>query len=161
MNKEISSVILSFESLLNGQPWFGRSMYEILDETDSKKVFIKPNGTEHSLAELLWHMNTWADFTLKRVQKDNSYDLRAAEELDWRIIDPKLHSWRKGIKEFKSLHTLIIKELKKKEDAFLEEKVDYRNYNFRFLLNGLVQHDIYHLGQIAYLNKMLAAIPAK
>jgi uncharacterized damage-inducible protein DinB len=161
MNKEISSVILSFESLLNGQPWFGRSMYEILDETDSKKVFIKPNGTEHSLAELLWHMNTWADFTLKRVQKDNSYDLRAAEELGWRIIDPKLHSWRKGIKEFKFLHALIIKELKKKEDAFLEEKVDYRNYNFRFLLNGLVQHDIYHLGQIAYLNKMLAAIPAK
>ncbi len=161
MNKEISSVILSFESLLNGQPWFGRSMYEILDETDSKKVFIKPNDTEHSLAELLWHMNTWADFTLKRVQKDNSYDLRAAEELDWRIIDPKLHSWRKGIKELKSLHALIIKELKKKEDAFLEEKVDYRNYNFRFLLNGLVQHDIYHLGQIAYLNKMLAAIPAK
>jgi hypothetical protein len=51
--------------------------------------------------------------------------------------------------------------LKKKEDAFLEEKVDYRNYNFRFLLNGLVQHDIYHLGQIAYVGKMLAAIPAK
>jgi uncharacterized damage-inducible protein DinB len=161
MNQEISSVILNFENVLNGHPWFGRSVYEILDETDSSKAFTRPNGTEHSLADLLWHMNTWADFTLKRIQKDDSYDLTSAEELDWRIIDPQLHSWKKGVKEFKSLHALIIKELKKKEDTFLEEKVDYRNYNFRFLLNGLVQHDIYHLGQIAYLEKMLAAIPAK
>jgi len=161
MNKEISSVILSFETILNGQPWFGRSVSELIDETDNKKVFKKPNGTEHSIAELLWHMNTWADFTLKRIQKNASYDLTAAEELDWRIIDPKLHSWKKGVKEFKSLHASIIKELRKKEDAFLEEKVDFRKYNFRFLLNGLVQHNIYHLGQIAYLNKMLAAIPAK
>jgi uncharacterized damage-inducible protein DinB len=161
MNKEISAVILSFETILNDQPWFGGSVYEILGETDSKNVFIKPNGTEHSLADLLWHMNTWADFTLKRIQKDASYDLTAAEKLDWRTINPKLHSWKKGIKEFTSLHTSIIKELRKKEDTFLEEKVEYRNYNFRFLLNGLVQHDIYHLGQMAYLNKMLAAIPAK
>jgi uncharacterized damage-inducible protein DinB len=161
MNKEILSVIHSFETVLNGQPWFGRSVYEILGETDSSKVFIRPNGTEHSPVDLLWHMNTWADFTLKRIQKDASYDLRAAEELDWRNIDPKLHSWKKGIKEFMFLHASIIKELKKKKDTFLEEKVDYRNYNFRFLLNGLVQHNIYHLGQIAYLNKMLAAIPAK
>lgn len=161
MNKEIQSVILSFETVLKGQPWFGRSVYELLDETDSSKAFIKLDHTEHSLAELLWHMNTWADFTLKRIQKDAGYDLTAAEELDWRKIDPKLHNWKKGIKEFKSLHTSIIKELRKKEDTFLEEMVDYRSYNFRFLLNGLVQHTIYHLGQIAYLNKMLAAIPAK
>lgn len=115
MNKEISAVILSFETVLNGQPWFGRAVYEILDETDSSKVFTKPNSTEHSVAELLWHMNAWADFTLKRIQKDASYDLKAAEELDWRTIDPKLQSWKKGIKEFKSLHASIIKELKKKK----------------------------------------------
>lgn len=161
MNKEIISVILSFETILSGQPWFGRSVYEILDETDGSKAFIKPNDTEHSLAELLWHMNTWADFTWKRIQKDDSYDLTTAEQLDWRTLDPKLHSWKKGVKEFKSLHASIIKELKEKEYGFLDEKVDYRNYNFRFLLNGLIQHTIYHLGQIAYLGKMLAAIPAK
>ena len=161
MNQETRSVICSFEAILSGQPWFGRSVYEIFDEIDDSKAFIKPNDTEHSLAELLWHMNTWADFTLKRIQKDDNYDLTAAEELDWRTLDPKLHSWKKGIKEFKSLHTSIIKELKKKEDVFLDEKVDYRNYNFRFLLNGLIQHNIYHLGQVAYLGKMLAAIPVK
>ena len=82
-------------------------------------------------------------------------DLAAAEELDWRTINPKVHSWKKGLAEFSGTHKKIIALLKKKEDVFLEELVDYRKYNFRFLLNGMVEHNIYHLGQIAYLNKML------
>ena len=49
----------------------------------------------------------------------------------------------------------IIAGLKKKDDAFLKEIVDYRKYNFRFLINGMIEHNIYHLGQIAYLNKIL------
>jgi len=30
-----------------------------------------------------------------------------------------------------------------------------REYNYRFLLNGLMQHNIYHLGQIAFLKNLL------
>ena len=81
--------------------------------------------------------------------------MAATEELDWRAINPKVHSLKKGLAEFKSIHKKIIALLKKKEDSFLEEKVDYRNYNFRFLINGMIEHNIYHLGQIAYLNKLL------
>ncbi len=81
--------------------------------------------------------------------------MAATEELDWRAINPKVHSWKKGLVEFRNIHKKIIALLMKKEDAFLEEMVDYRKYNFRFLLNGMIEHTIYHLGQIAYLNKML------
>ena len=63
MNKEIQSIITNFENTLNGEPWFGRAVYNLLDEIDEAKVFTKPSDTEHSLIELLWHMNTWAEFT--------------------------------------------------------------------------------------------------
>jgi len=46
--------------------------------------------------------------------------------------------------------------LEKRDDEFLKEMVDYRKYDFRFLLNGLMQHNIYHLGQVAYLKKLLS-----
>ncbi len=126
-----------------------------MDEVDAPKAFEKPNGAPHSLIDLLYHMITWADFTLKRLEKDTIRDLKAAEELDWRTIDPKQHSWKKGLKEFKAIHKKIITLLKKKDDEFLTEKVDYRKYNYRFLLNGMIEHNIYHLGQIAYLKKTL------
>lgn len=154
MNKEIQSLINRIENVNSGEPWFGRAVFIILDEVDAAIAFEKPNGAEHSLIDLLYHMITWADFTLKRLEKDTINDLRAAEELDWRKIDPKQHNWKKGLKEFKAIHKKIISLLKKKEDAFLNEKVDYRKYNFRFLLNGMIEHNIYHLGQIAFLKKM-------
>jgi hypothetical protein len=155
MNKEILSIIRRIENVNSGQPWFGRAVYTLLEEVDTKKVFEKPNGTEHSLIELLYHMNVWAEFTLKRLEKDEEHDMSYFEKLDWRKIDPKKHSWKKGLAEFRSIHKKIITILKKKEDAFLKEIVDYRKYNYRFLLNGMIEHNIYHIGQIAYLNKML------
>ena len=155
MNSTISTIINSIENVNSGHPWFGRAVYEIMDEVDETKVFIKPGNTEHSLIELLYHMITWADFTLKRMEKDKINDLVAAEKLDWRTIDLKKHSWKKGMAEFKKTNKKIVDLLKKKEDSFLKEKVDYRKYDFEFLLNGLIQHNIYHLGQIAYLNKLL------
>lgn len=156
MNKEIKNIIASLQNVNSGEPWFGRAVYEILDEVNPSISFIKPNNTEHSLIELLYHLITWADFTLKRIEKDTINDLAAAEELDWRSIDPQKHSWKKGVAEFKAIHQKIIDLLKKKEDSFLQEKVDYRKYDFQFLLTGLIQHNIYHLGQIAYLKKMLS-----
>lgn len=58
--------------------------------------------------------------------------------------------------EFKSIHKKIAALLNKKDYTFLEEIVDYRKYNYRFLLNGMIEHNIYHLGQIAYLKKLLS-----
>lgn len=155
MKKEIEAITDRIKTTLTGEPWFGRSVLSILEEIDPAKTSIKPAGEGHSLTELLYHMITWAEFTLKRIEKDPAYDLAASEEIDWRRIDPKTHSWKKGITEFKSIHKKIISLLLKKDDSFLDEKVDFRNYNFRFLLNGLVEHNIYHLGQMAYLSKFL------
>jgi uncharacterized damage-inducible protein DinB len=155
MNKEIQSIIRRIENINSGEPWFGRAVFILLEEADPKKVYTKPNGTEHSMIELLYHMITWADFTLKRIGKDDNMDLAAFEKMDWRLINPKVHTWKKGVAEFKSIHKKIIQLLNKKEDVFLKEIVDYRKYNFRFLLNGIIEHNIYHLGQIAYLKKLL------
>ena len=155
MNKELQSIIRNLQNTLEGEPWFGRPVYTILQEIDPTIVFKKPNENSHSLIDLLYHMITWADFTLRRIEGDTEMDMKASEDLDWRTIDPKIHEWNKGLKEYKSIHTKIIEKLQDKDDDFLKQEVDYRKYNFRFLLNGLIQHNIYHLGQVAYLKKLL------
>ncbi len=155
MNKEITTLSAHMEKILYGKPWFGRSVFSVLEETDESKVHQQPGGTEHSLCELLWHMITWAEFTLKRVEKVEEPDQSVIEKMDWRPIDPGFHTWKKGVAELKSTHVQLAARLGEKEDSFLNEKVDYRTYDFRFLLNGLMEHNIYHLGQIAYLQKLL------
>ena len=156
MNKETQYIIKSFESTLSGQPWFGRAVYEILEEVDESKANTKPNGSEHSMIELIWHMNTWAEFVLGSLENRSADEMKAIEANDWREIDPKKHTWKKGIEQLKETHSKIIELLKQKpDDNFLSDIVPTRKFNFRFMLNGLVQHNIYHLGQVAYVKKML------
>lgn len=156
MNNETQSIITSLEETLNGQPWFGRGVYAILAEIDETKIHEKPDAESHSLAELLWHINTWAEFTLGALENRSTDEMKKIEDMDWRTIDPKTHNWKNGLKELKSIHTKVIEELKKKtEDSYLDEFVPGRKYNYRYMLNGIIQHNIYHLGQIAYIKKML------
>lgn len=156
MNKEIQSIIRNLENTLDGEPWYGRPVYAMLREVDPSIAFKKPTAASHSLIELLYHQLTWAEFTLKRIEKDSINDPSAFEKIDWREIDPDIHDWDEGLAAFIATHQEIIALLQTKDDAFLNEIVDYRQYNFRFLLNGLIQHNIYHLGQVAYLSKLLA-----
>ena len=155
MNTKTKALIAKIIQVNEGDPWFGRSAWSILDEVNINNVRTKPAGVGHSMLELLYHMITWADFTLQRIVKNPVNDLSATEQLDWREIDPQIHTWEKGLAEFKSIQKKIITALGEKQDAFLEEIVDYRSYNFDFLVNGMIEHTIYHLGQTAYVQKML------
>lgn len=155
MNKEMQSIIKNFKDTLSGQPWFGRGVFPIMEEVDKSKIYINPGDSEHSLAELLFHMITWSEFCIKHLENAPANEIKEVENRDWREINPKTHTWKNGLDQFKSIHEKIISILESKEDSFLKEMVPGREFNFRFMLNGLIQHNIYHLGQVAYIKKLL------
>ena len=155
MNKEIQTIIGKLQNVIDGDPWFGRSFNAILNEVDPSKAFQKPNKNSHSLADLLWHLITWSEFTLKSLEKAGREEIFAIEKLDWRAIDPNVHSWKKGLAEFKSVNEKIVQRLQTINDDILKETVNFRKYNFESLLYGHIEHIIYHLGQIAYVKKLL------
>lgn len=157
MNKEVQSIQRNLENVLEGTPWYGQPVIPALSSIDEKKVYVKPNGVGHSMAELLYHCINWAEFVLKRLEGDSIQDLKAFEENDWIKIDPRVHQWKEGLTRFRSIHEKIIQLLDDKNDQFLKEIVDYRQYNFRFMLNGLSQHNIYHLGQMLYIDKFIVS----
>lgn len=154
MKNEVQSIIVNLERVLTGQPWYGEAVMPMLRKIHPAVVYINPKNS-HAAIEILYHMINWAQFTLNRLQRKPEEELMDSEESDWRTIDPKIHTWEKGLNEFEKLHKQIVAELQTKGDIFLKEMVDFREYNFRFLLNGLIQHNIYHLGQIAYLKNLL------
>ena len=154
MNSKIRQLTTHLQEVHSGDAWFGRAIFTLLAEVDPEKVYVKKGAASHSMIELLYHMITWAEFTLKRIEKDQAFDLAQSEALDWRPIDPERHSWKKGLSMYRQLIDSIAMALKGKDDSFLDERVDFRNYHFGYLLNGLIEHSIYHAGQIALLHKM-------
>lgn len=157
MKTEVQSIIADLGNTLDGAPWFGRPVYALLREVDDSIAFKRPVTGSHSLIDLLYHMLTWSQFSLDRLSKAKIDDMNAFDKTDWREIDPEIHNWDEGLAELIATHQQIIAILQTKDDAFLNEPVEYRSYDFRYLLKGLVQHNIYHAGQVAFLKKLLAA----
>lgn len=155
MDAEVQAIIKSLKEVLSGDPWYGKSALTLFNEIDPALTYQKPGDQSHSLIELLFHMVTWTEFTQHRLMKDQQMDAETVEALDWREIDSAVHTWDNGVAQFTEASNAITQLLEAALDQLLEEKVDYREYNFRILLDGLIQHNIYHLGQIAYLNKLL------
>ncbi|MDR3716232.1 MAG: DinB family protein [Puia sp.] len=157
MRKEIDTLLAALRDTLNGAPWYGKSVYAILAECDPAKASIRPSAGSHTLLELLYHMLSWAEFTRLQLENGPGFDPAEYEKtMDWPVPDKKEDTWEQGLRLFKDTHEKILELLSVKEDVFLSEQARERKYDFRFLLNGLIQHNIYHQGQIAFLHKLLA-----
>ncbi|WP_066406515.1 DinB family protein [Flavisolibacter tropicus] len=156
-NKELSNIISQLKDAYEGDPWFGRAVLNILAEVDERIVFEKPGG-QHSIVELLWHMITWREFTIDRLQHSPQMTLAYFEEMDWRELDHSDRTlWKQGLERLQETQAQLLALLKDCTDELLDQDVRERNYPFRKLLYGIIQHDIYHLGQVAYIQKLLKA----
>jgi uncharacterized damage-inducible protein DinB len=152
-NKEIKNIIAQIKDTYEGEPWFGRNAKAILAMPDERKIFEK-KGSEHSILELLWHMITWREFVVDRLQHSQKMQLEYFEKNDWRELDHQDKTlWPQGIERLEETQVQILSLLKERDDELLDKTVREKQYNFRKLLEGIIQHDIYHLGQIAFAAK--------
>jgi uncharacterized damage-inducible protein DinB len=154
MNTEILFLQEQLKDTFEGDPWFGRNVKALLAESDETIAFEKPNQ-QHSILDLVWHMITWREFTISRLRHDEK-DLRYFETNDWRALDPTDKSLlKKGLQRLEETQNELVELMQQQNDAVLTQRVQGRDYDFRKLLHGIIQHDIYHSGQIAYLVKLL------
>jgi uncharacterized damage-inducible protein DinB len=153
--KELNLIIAQLTDAYGGQPWFGRSVKSVLTGMTETVAFEKPAG-QHSALELLWHMITWREFVIDRLQHSPQMQLEYFEKNDWRILDHSdISLWKQGMERLDETQVELLSLLKSKDDSILDMKVEARDFDFRYMLYGFIQHDIYHLGQIAYIGKLL------
>lgn len=155
MNNELKMYAAQLNENFSGEPWFGRNIQAILKEINEDIASQKPNG-QHSMLELLYHMINWRLFTINRLEK-SSATVKSFEENDWQVLDHQDKSlWQKGIDQLNDTQQRLLNLINTMKDEDLQSPVHERDYENRTLINGIIQHDIYHLGQIAYIKKMLS-----
>lgn len=138
-----------------GDPWFGRAGKTLLAEVEEPMAFTRLNG-QHSILELVWHMANWKAFAVNRLQANAPEDLHYFETQDWQSLDHHNTTlWKQGLQKLEEAQAALLQVLQQLDDTVLEQNVRERDYNNRKLINGIIQHDIYHLGQIAFIVKAL------
>jgi uncharacterized damage-inducible protein DinB len=154
MNKEMQSIIRNMENVMHHQPWYGDAVMVMLKKIHPAVVYINPKNS-HAAIEIVFHMIAWMHFTVDAVNGKIAEGDVGEIPANWRGINPKVHTWSAALEELEQTHKELIAALQTKDDVFLSLKLTNREYNYRFLLNGLMQHNIYHLGQIAFLKNLL------
>lgn len=157
MKENIKEIIRSLSETFEGGPWYGKSVMRKLENVPYIIGYKSCVPESHTVAQIVGHLIAWKKFAVEKLKGNNDYSLEIDTNDDWPNIE--VHSqkeWEELKRELVATQGEIYELLNEKEDdSFLDEKVDGKDYNFGYLLKGLVQHDIYHIGQIGLIESQL------
>ena len=137
-----------------GEAWHGPAVETLLADLDAARAAARPVPGAHSIWELVQHMTVWLETIRRRLEENRAIELTPEE--DWAAVrDTSEKAWQ-GLLE---RHRRAAEELRRLmaglDDARLEQGVVGKEYNAYIMLHGIVQHELYHTGQIALLKKAL------
>jgi uncharacterized damage-inducible protein DinB len=137
-----------------GDAWHGDSILEILAGVDAKVAAAHPIKNAHSIWELVLHITAWDGAVLRRSEgmAENVSD----KENFPPVTDSSEAAWRKAVEQLKTTYEQLVKAVAAFPDSRLQEQVPGKKekyHTFFYNFSGIVQHELYHAGQIALLKK--------
>ena len=151
--KIIIHILDQLVEIEKGTPWLDESFAKKFKPVNNDNAFVRPQPDIHSIAEIMSHLIVWRYEILSRLE-GNPRKLSGNSPENWKTNEElKPLGWENLIQQFKDSQDKLTTLLKSKQDPFLE--TPYGNKNFKYLVDGILHHDLYHLGQIGLVNKML------
>lgn len=156
-HSQIQSLIRQLKNTYSGQPWYGDGTLASLQKITAKQSFQALIPGKKSIAEILRHIVAWRLFLIEHLQGNTTYSIELNSERDWPSV--KGQSWEDLLAELAASQQTIMDLLAEQGDDLLAQELSNGadQYNFRFLIEGVIQHDLYHLGQINLIRALLEA----
>lgn len=144
---EIERVRDQLERAFAGDAWHGPSLSELLHDVDAESASAHPIEGAHSIQELVLHIIAWQNEARKRLS-GGGHDLPPEE--DW----PQGPGAWIALKESLAVaHQELMTAIGELDDSDLDRAVMGTGGTVYHLLHGVIQHNLYHGGQIAILRR--------
>jgi len=155
----IDNIIRQLEEVQEEKIWIGTNFDKKLDLITEDDAFTRPLPDLHSVAEIISHLTVWRKETILKI-KTGKGRLTEDNEENWLPNDTlRRTGWDKLKKNYKDSLIELVELLRGRDDNFLAEKyydTDFKgDYDYAFVIYGMLHHDIYHLGQLGIIIKML------
>ncbi|UZO80989.1 DinB family protein [Aquimarina sp. ERC-38] len=151
----IESYIKQLEEHFNGKPWFGTSVWSSLENIPYSFWNVKLNNISHSILELVLHMIDWRGFVIEKLQGNEAFSIEMNSEQDWLkgVVVNTDDDKQLVMSELMESQKQLCELLQDKTYLWLSEEASGENYSNEYMIQGIVPHDIYHLGQINLIYK--------
>jgi uncharacterized damage-inducible protein DinB len=156
---EVNRILDQMDRAFSGEAWHGPAVRELIDgllaEDASKHVV---NGA-HSIWELVNHIAAWKVIVVRRLAGDIP---EVTAEMDWPPVwEVSELAWKRSVENLETSHRRIRAAVEKLRDGELDESAGPNLGSRYVMIHGLIQHDLYHAGQIAIVKKALSAGDAR
>jgi uncharacterized damage-inducible protein DinB len=148
---EIDRIVDQLERAFNGDAWHGDPLMKILDGITASQAAAHPIAGAHSIWEIVNHLRAWKPAVEQRL---SGKIVELTGDKDWPpVTDTSDSAWRNSVSDLRNRHESFLKAVRAFPKNKLSENAPNRDHSFYVLLHGMVQHDLYHAGQIAILKK--------
>ena len=140
----------------DGQAWHGDSLLEIIKGVTAAQASAHPVKNAHSIWELVLHIAAWDGVARRRMTGVPVKELSAKKNFP-PVTDTSNAAWTKTLEHLHQVHEELVAAVEKFPEKSLLHQVPGKkgaHYTFYYMLHGIVQHELYHAGQIALLKKV-------
>ncbi|HTW22230.1 MAG TPA: DinB family protein [Candidatus Baltobacteraceae bacterium] len=150
---EVQRILDQMDRAFSGDAWHGPPLMRLLDGFSAEDASKHAVPHAHSIWELVHHIGSWNSIVQHRLQGE-TVDVTA--QLDWppvwEVSEP---SWKRALENLAESRSRLRGVAAALRDDQLDEKVGTTDVSRYQILHGVIQHDLYHAGQIAVLKKAL------
>jgi len=137
-----------------GNAWHGDSVLKLLADVDGKTAAARPLKNAHTIWELVLHIAAWDD-AVRRRAAGTRVSLSSKQNFP-PVVETSKAAWRDSVEKLKDTHHQLVEAVAAFPDSRLGEQVPGKKatyHTFYYMFSGIVQHELYHAGQIALLKK--------
>ena len=155
----LQQLVAQLNTIQSGRPWIGQTYQGVWDGLPEASFFVRPLPQLHSVAELLSHLTLWRQETILKI-KTGTGSKTCEDPENWRdnhFLRQK--GWAVLRAEYDDSLDTIVALLSERDDSFLDQlyyDTDFKGrFPYSFVLEGMLHHDLYHLGQLGSVCRLL------
>lgn len=152
---ELERIADQYDRAMNGDAWHGDPVWNILEGISAEQAARRAEAPTHTIWELVSHMTFWETEVCRRL---NRLPPRSTEEFNFPAMpEATEENWKQVLSEFRRSNASFRQCLSELNASRLDEMPPGRNKSIYVDLHGVIQHNIYHAGQIVVLRRFLGA----
>ena len=150
---EIERIIEQLKRAFEGNAWHGPSVMEVLSDVTAQQAAARVLPGAHTIWELALHIGAWDNACLTRLQGGRA---ELTDDEDWpAVMETAESDWQRCKSALVDGNMKLRDAIASLDEQRLDEPILSGMPSVYITVQGVVQHDLYHAGQMAMLKKAL------
>lgn len=153
---EVERIVDQLQRTFAGDAWHGPAVMQILDGITATQAAACPANGAHSIWEIAFHIAAWEGAVRTRLHGEHG-ELSAAE--NWpAVTDTGEQAWEETKAKLKQVHQELSDAVAELDESRLDQPIVAGRPSVYITLQGVIQHSLYHAGQIALLRRLTTEV---